>query len=138
MSAFAVITITVISLGPMATPRSVHKCKKTFFLLFYSCHVFTFFTVFIFPTFIVQCHVFKLRKKILGRVIDDLVHFRRPIFNRGPNPRTVLRVRGTNCTKFKEGAGAHQICFRFQISCSIFGRSNASGVEKNEAKVRTF
>ena len=42
-----------------------------------------------------HCVKFERSRTICGSVIHDLAHFRRQIFHRGPNPRTVLRSAST-------------------------------------------
>ena len=86
---------------------------------------------------------FERNRRIRGRVIYDLAHFRRHIFDWGPNPRIDLRGVWTEL---------HQTCrghrgimaelrivsdFRYLAAFSKAGRSKSSYVE-NDAKFRTF
>ena len=89
------------------------------------------------------CVKFERNRAMRGRVIHDLAHFRRQIFDRGPNPRVDLRVHGPNCTKLAEDKEG--LCpslqfvsdFRYHAAFSNAGRSKSSYVS-NDVKFRTF
>ena len=49
-----------------------------------------------------SCIKFERNRTIYGRVINDLAYFRRQIFHRSPNPRTVPGVRGPNFIRLGE------------------------------------
>ena len=89
------------------------------------------------------CIKFEQNKTIRYRVIDDLAHFRREIFNGVPFTRKVLMVRGPNFTKLGEDTGQSYLftkfvsSFRYLAAFSNAGRSKTSGVE-NDTKFRTF
>ena len=72
------------------------------------------------------CVKFERNRTIRGRVIHDLAHFRRQIFDQGPNPRIDLRGAWTElhqtCRGHRGIIAELQDCFRLQISCCIFKR----------------
>jgi len=55
--------------------------------------------------------------------MPDLPHFRCPVFSGGPNPWTVLSGAcielHKTCRWHRAIIAAHQVCFRFQLLCSI-------------------
>ena len=89
------------------------------------------------------CVKFERNRTIRGRVIHDLAHFRREIFNGVPFTRKVLMVRGPNFTKLGEDIRPSSTVtefvseLRYLAAFSNAGRSKMSDVE-HEAKFRTF
>ena len=93
------------------------------------------------------CVKFERNRTIRGTVIRDLAHFRRQIFDRGPNPRIDLNCRGAwtklDCTKLAEDTEGSMLSyeivsdFKYLAAFSNASRSKSSYV-KNDAKFRTF
>jgi len=92
------------------------------------------------------CVKFEQNRTIHGRVIRDLAHFHRQIFDRGPNVRIDLRDAWTELHQTWRGhrgiIAELRVCFGIKIldylaAFSNSGRSKTSDVE-NDDKFRTF